>query len=166
MPDNTDIYGFTYPCPGDTVDAADFTLLGSQIDAVLTALDTAQNNAINRYNTGTLFGTPQAVNSGVEATLTTPSYTFPIAGLWLVRGTVPNPGFATINMTRVRIRHNTTDYCGQTQNTEPNLGLEPWAATLLVAAAGDTTQIRYLFNGTGPVNVSGEMTARLLAVRN
>ena len=166
MPANTPIYGFTYQCPGDTVDPADFATLGGQIDAVIAAQDTARNNALNRYNTGPLFGALQAVASGVEATLATPSYTFPVSGLWVVRGTVPNPGFATVNMTRVRIRHNATDYTGQTQNTEPNFGLEPWAATTLVATAGDTVQLRYLFNGAGPVNVFGEMTVRLLALRN
>ena len=166
MPANTPIYGFTYQCPGDTVDAADFALLGGQIDTVLTALDTASNNALNRYNAGPTDGASQAVVSGVEATLATPVYTFPVAGIWVVRATVPNPGFATINMIRVRIRHNATDYCGQTQNTEPNVGLEPWASVALVAAAGDTTQIRYIFNGAGPVNVFGTMTVRLVALRN
>lgn len=166
MPANTPIYGFTYQCPGDTVDPADFALLGGQIDAQITAQDTARNDALNRYNSGTITGAPQAVVTGVEATLATPSYTLPVSGIWIVRGTVPNPGFATVNMTRVRIRHNATDYYGQTQNTEPNAGLEPWAAQVVVGAAGDTVQLRYLFNGAGPVNVFGEMTVRLHTVRN
>lgn len=166
MPQNTPIYGFTYQCPGDVVDAADFTTLGAQIDAVIAAQDTARNDALNRYNSGTIFGASQAVAANTDTTLATPLYTFPVAGIWVVRGSMNNPGFATVNMTRVRIRHNTTDYDGQTQNTEPNIGLEPWAGVPLVVAAGDTCQLRVMYNGVGPVNISGNMTVRMIAFRN
>jgi hypothetical protein len=162
MPRNTPIYGFTYQCPGDIVDAADFALLGGQIDAKMTALDALQVRMLTRRNTN-VDQSAVGVASGVEASLA-PAYVFPVAGIYQVRGIVNNPGFATINMQRVRLRHNVTDYLGQTANTEGNQGaLVPWGATCFVAAAGDTGQLRYLFNGSGPVNINGTFSVRLIA---
>lgn len=162
MPRNTPIYGFTYQCPGDIVDAADFATLGGQIDAVHTALDALQVRMLNRRNTS-VDQSAAGVASGVEVSLA-PAYVFPVAGIWQVRGQVNNPGFATINLLRIRLRHNATDYKGQSSNTEGNQGQAvPWSATCFIAAAGDTGQIRYLYNGVGPVNVNGTFSARLIA---
>lgn len=162
MPDNTPIYGFTYPCPGDTVDDADFALLGAQIDAKNTELDGLQVRMLNRRNTS-VDQSAAGVASGVEVSLA-PAYVFPVAGIWQVRGQVNNPGFATINLLRVRLRHNVLDIPGQSSNTEGDQGSAvPWAATCFVVAAGDTGQIRYLYNGGGPVNVNGTFSARLIA---
>src|SRR5687767_4048199 len=162
MAENTPIYGFTYPCPGEIVSAADFALLGGQIDAKLTALDALQVRMLTRRNTN-VFQSAAGVASGVEASLT-PAYVFPVAGIYQVRGGINNPGFATVNMQRVRLRHNVTDYPGQTANTEGDQGaMVPWAATCFVAAAGDTGQMRYLFNGSGPVNINGTFSVRLIA---
>lgn len=162
MPRNTPIYGFTYQCPGDIVDAADFALLGGQIDTVHTALDALQVRMLNRRNMS-IDQSAAGVASGVEVSLA-PAYVFPVAGIWQVRGQVNNPGFATINLLRLRLRHNVLDIPGQSQNTEGNQGnAVPWAATCFIAAAGDTGQMRYLYNGSGPVNVFGTFSARLIA---
>ena len=165
MPETTPIYGFSYPCAGDVVDPADFATLGGQIDTALDAADADMQYALNRYNV-TLIGAAQGATVNVDVTLTTPTYTAPVAGVWLVRAHVARTTTpTTVNMMRTRLLHSIAPALryGQTANTEGNQSLfKPWAAAPFVATAGSVFSIIFQWNGTGTMNVQGFLSARLL----
>lgn len=164
MPDTTPIYTLPYPCTGEVVDPDDFADLGTAIDTVLDAVDADLNNALNRYNVD-ISGNTQVIPVNVDTTLLTPQYTFPVAGLWLVRAQVVQTSApTTINMMRTRILPSLGLISGQTANTEGNQGLmRPWGAAPIVAPAASTVAILYQWNGTGSQTVQGFLSARLLA---
>lgn len=164
MPDQTPIYDFTYPCPGEVVNEASFSTLTGEIDAVTTTLDTAAFYALNRYNVLPVIGNSELAAVGVT-TLPTPQYVFPADGIWEVYAELTGfgSGETTINGHRVFFLHNATEYHGQTQNTEANTAIPPWAQNVLIVAAGDTLRVRYFWSGTGgPRSVTAMLSARML----
>jgi hypothetical protein len=162
MPANTDIYGFTYPCPGEAVSPATIATLAGQIDTKMADVNTDWFEMLNRRN-ASIQGVTQNIPNGVETVLATPSYTFPVAGVYLVSieafsGTTP----ATINMFRVRPRFNAATLFGVTMNTE-NFILTGGRPTVpMIAAAGDTATVAILYNGTGTMDVSARMAVKML----
>ena len=162
MPANTDIYGFTYPCPGEAVGPAAIALLAGQIDTKMADVNTDWSEMLNRRNT-TVQGVTQNIAAGAETVLATPSYTFPVAGVFLVSiEIVALSSPATINMFRVRPRHVATVRFGVTMNTENFIlsGGRPTVA--MVAAAGDTATVSTIFNGTGTMDVQARMSVKML----
>lgn len=162
MPRNTDIYGFTYPCPGEAVSPAAIALLAGQIDTKMADVDADWFYMLNRYNT-TVQGVTQNIPNGVETVLATPSYVFPVAGVWAVSfNVIEFGGPATLNSFRARPRLNAATMFGYTVNTQ-NFVTSPARPTVpVVAAAGDTMTVACLYNGTGTMDVQGRMAAKLL----
>jgi hypothetical protein len=156
MPANTDIFGFTYPCPGEAVGPASFALLAGQIDTKASELNTDWFEMLNRRNSGDLFSAAvTVVTNSVETQLTTPTYTFPVAGVYLVSAEVYSMSApATINMFRARF--------GVTMNTENFVTSGGRPVVPMVAAAGDVASITVFYNGSGTMNVQGRLAAKLI----
>lgn len=164
MPQSTPIYGFTYPCPGELVTPASIALMAGQIDTKMADVDTDWVDMLRRRNSGPTVGTTQNIAAGAETALTTPTYTFPVAGIYIVRAsafqlTLP----ATRNMFRARLRINgVVRGFGTTMNTENGIGDSPHPNVPMVAAAGDVASITCIFNGTGTLDVQGHISAKLV----
>lgn len=163
MPDTTDIYAFRYPCVGEPVTAADISLLAGQIDTVAAALNSDWFEMLNRRNPPDTFGTTQNILAGADTVLTSPTYTFPVAGVYIVSASVFSLSApATINSYRARLRINATARFGVTMNTENFITSSPNPTVPMVAAAGDVASITVLYQGTGNMNVQGRINAKLL----
>lgn len=164
MPDSTPIYGFTYPCPGEVVSAADFTLLANQIDAKLTDVNNDLNAALLRRNIQVTPPGTQVIPAGVETTLTIPgmTYVIPEAGVWVIRVAVFPQTFPTVQMMRARIFQNGVLRSGFTHNTEADVTNPPIPFGPVVAAVGDTITTRFLYSGAGTMTVSAVFSAKLI----
>lgn len=162
MPELTDIYGFSYPCPGEPAGAPQFTLLAGQIDTKLSDVNTDWSEMLNRRN-NTIPGVTQNIAAGAETVLTAPTYTFPVAGIFVVSTEIfafSSP--ATINMFRVRLRINATPRFGVTMNTENGILSGGRPTVPMVAAAGDVASVTTIFNGTGTMDVQARMAVKML----
>ena len=162
MPKNTDIYGFTYPCPGDLVDAAAFALLAGQIDTKLKDVDNDWLAALNRRNND-FGGAVQNIATGVDTVLTTPQYTVAESGVYLVSALVINNTTpATWNSFRARLRINATARFGITQRIKNLSQFLPEPAVPLVAVAGDVFSITVLYSGVATMDVQGFIAIKQL----
>lgn len=165
MPASTDIYGFTYPCPGDLITATSFATLANQIDTKLLDLQADYTLGLNRYSTYTTAAASQSIPAGAETTLTSAgtSYTIPMAGIWVIEAEViPTSSPATITVERVRIFQNATPRFGFTQNTEGNNTRTVVASGPIVAALADVITIRFTHTGSVNVTVDANISAKML----
>lgn len=164
MPESTPIYGFTYPCPDETVSSASFTILANQIDAKLADVNNDLTLALNRPNVDQSDNsTTQNIAAGVDTVLTLPSstYTISTAGVWMVRAQVHTFGLPTVNMMRGRIRQNGVVRYSYTTNTEGNNPGPTFPLGPIVAAVGDVITLQFLFNGAGTMDVFASLTAKM-----
>jgi hypothetical protein len=162
MPANTDIYGFTYPCPGEAAGAPQFATLAGQIDTKMADVNADWFEMLNRRNS-TIQGVTQNIPQGVDTVLLTPTYTFPVAGVYVVStdvGSLTIP--ATINSVRARLRINAVSRFGVTVNTENFVVVPPRPTVPMVAAAGDVASITVFYSGTGTMDVQGRMAVKML----
>lgn len=162
MPANTPTYGFTYPCPGDTVDATDFQLLATQFEAAFTVVDQDYDLALNRYNVD-LSGVTQNIAAGVATVITTPQYTVPVDGVYLVSAVFsPQTSPATFNALRVRVQQAAVSRFGFTINTELNTGRTYATSGPVVATAGQVIRTEALFSGALTLDVLVNLTVRMV----
>lgn len=167
MPKNTDLYGFTYPCPGDLIDPASFKTLADQIDAKMAQLNADWSDGLNRRNIDIGSATQAGIAAGVDTviTATDSQYTLPVAGIWFfsIQGTPF--GWTTINMVRLRVRQNGTLRFSHSANTENNNQYLPHPRGPIIGAAGDVISTAAFFSGTGTISmsivISGKLVARL-----
>jgi hypothetical protein len=164
MPKSTDVYGFTYPCPGETIDPAAFQTLAGQIDTKLADVNTDWTTALNRRNYDLFSAQQSGIASGVDTVITAADsqYTIPVAGIWLFSIQATHFGWATINVARLRVRQNGTLRFSQTQNCENNSQQLPHPKGPMVAAAGDVMSTAFFFTGTGTATVQLQISAKLL----
>jgi hypothetical protein len=164
MPKNTDIYGFTYPCPGDTIDPLAFKTLAEQIDTKMFDVNADWTTALNRRNYDLFSAQQSGIASGVDTviTATDSQYTIPVAGIWLFSIQATHFGWATINVARIRVRQNGTLRCAQAVNCENNSQQLPHARGPMVAAAGDVMSTAFFFTGTGTAAVQVQISAKLI----
>lgn len=165
MPENTPIYGFTFPCPGDLITAGSFTTLANQIDTKLVDVNNDLTFALNRPNVDqTETSVVQTIAAGVDTVLTVPSslYTIPMAGVWIVRAMINTFSAATVNMMRGRIRQNGVVRYSYTTNTEGNNTGPVFPVGPIVAAAGDAISLQFLFNGAGTMDVFATLSAKMI----
>lgn len=164
MPESTPIYGFTYPCPGEVVSAASFTVLANQIDAKLVDVNNDLTAALNRRNFYVNGSGTQAIPAGADTVLTIPgmTYVIPEAGVWIVRAAVFAQSSPATNMMRTRVRQNGVVRFAFTQNTEGGTLVPPIAFGPMVAAVGDTVTVAFLYNGLGTMDVSGNLSAKMI----
>lgn len=164
MPAPTPIYGFTYPCSGDTIDPAVFKTLADQIDAKLADVDADWSTALNRRNYDLFSGSQAAIASGVDTviTATDSQYTMPVAGIWHYSIQAIHSGWATINIARLRVRQNGVVKFSNAVNCENNTQQLPHPKGVMLAAAGDVMSTAFFFTGTGTATVSLNISAKLL----
>lgn len=152
MPANTPIYGFTYPCPGDVVDATAFSTLATQIDTKLASVQLDNNYAIGRYVVSDNILDQAGVVSAVETPLTNPgaAYVVPADGIYTVTARFRVTA-TTVNMVRLRVRRAGVAVFGRTLNSDAALATSQMCivtgAVLMVA--GGTIDMSVLFVGTG-----------------
>lgn len=157
MPANTPIYGFTYPCNGDLVDAADFALLANQINTRLTSIQTEQNFATGRYASVANAGPQAAIAPTVETALTNVGaiYTVLADGIYQVSASWQISGTTTLDSYRLRVRRNVTPLFGLSTNNNGGGTSHPWQnqTGLVSAVAGDTINTTVIWFGTGTATV-------------
>lgn len=149
MPDMTPIYGFMYPCPGETVDATDFQTLANQIDAAFAVVEQDYDLALNRYNSD-VTGPNQVFPAGVDTVVTTPQYTLPLDGVYVVgyAFTIVTPP-ATISSTRITVQQNGVAQFAERINNETDIPMPFSVSGAIVGAAGDVIRASFLYTGTG-----------------
>jgi hypothetical protein len=165
MPASTPIYGFTYPCPGDTISSATFTTLANQIDAKLLDLSSTATLALNRPNIELDDPGVQTVTAGVDTvlTLSDSTYVIPMAGVWVFWVEVaPASSPPTITMVRARVRQNGVVRYGMNLDTEANNTITVRTTGVLVAASGDVVSTQYLYTGSGTMDVQTKFSAKMI----
>jgi hypothetical protein len=165
MPGQTPIYGFTYPCPDETVNASSFATLANQIDTKLSDVNNDLSAALLRRNASPFTTGTQVIPAGVDTVLTMVglTYVIPAAGVWIARaGVFSQVGAPTVNMMRTRVRQNGVQRFGFTHNTEGNVELPPIAFGPVIAAAGDTISVTFLYDGTGTMTVSADLDLKMI----
>lgn len=165
MPENTPIYGFTYPCPGDTVDATDFATLANQIDARLLSMRDDEEWALGRYSVQqTMTPNQGGLVQGVETALVNAgsTYVIPADGVYIANATTQVTSTTSVDSARLRLRRNGVSIPGRTYNNAN----APFATNTFdfdipsnpfVAVAGDTISAAVLWFGVG----TGTATLRL-----
>jgi len=165
MPASTPIYGFTYPCQGETISPAAFSTLANQIDVKLAEVEADRFLALNRYNSD-LSGFPsEVVPNGVDTTLTSPAstYTLPMAGVYIFDVTAdPTSTPATVNMLQASVYQNGVFRFAMTKNTEGNSAVDSTPSGPIVGAAGDVITTRFFYSGSGTMNVRSTMSVKML----
>jgi len=165
MPDATPIYGFPYPCPGETISPSAFSGLALAIDAKLLDVNNDLTFALNRPNFDNDFSSTQVITAGVDTVLTTTdsTYTISVAGVWvfwMALSVTVNP--ATITSQRLRVRQNGTVRFGYTQDNEGNNTLQNYAVGPIIAAAGDVITGQFLYTGTGTMTIQTKISGKLV----
>lgn len=164
MPESTPIYGFTYPCPDETITSAAFNTLANQIDTKLNDVNNDLILALNRPNVDQGGSAVlQTIAAGVDTVLTIPEATYTILtpGVWMVRAVINTFNLPTVNMMRGRIRQNGVVRYSYTTNTEGNNPGPVIPLGPIVAAAGDVISLQFLFNGAGTMDVFATLTAKM-----
>lgn len=165
MPESTPIYGFTYPCPDETITSTSFTTLANQIDTKLLDVNNDLVAALERRNVQPNIAGPQTIAAGVETVLTLAgmTYVIPQSGIWIVKSIVNAASTpATVNSMRARILQNAVVRLGFTHNTELNVTNSPIPAGPIVATAGDTITTSFLYDGVGTMDVNASFSAKLI----
>lgn len=151
MPSTTPIFGFPFPCPGETVGPMAFLNLANAIDTKLLQLADDETAALNRPNARRSSASNTATNSVLNVTTgADSSFTIPAAGVWIVNAFVPRlQGLGVANEIRLRVRQNTTPRYGVTKNLTTSLTFQN-ARTQgpLVCAVGDTIDTDFFYTGT------------------
>lgn len=168
MPENTPIYGFTYPCPGDTVDATDFATLANQIDAQLLSMQDDEEYALGRYSTIQTMSPNQAgLAQGVETVLVNAgsTYVIPADGVYIANGGTTLTATTNIDSGRLRLRLNGNPIPGRTYNNAPADATTQFftvPCAPFVAATGDTISAAVLWFGVGTVTAVFTLHVRMI----
>jgi hypothetical protein len=165
MPATTPVYGFPYPCPGETITPGSFQNLANAIDAKLLDLNADMVFALNRPNVDLFFATTQNIPPGVVTTLTSldSTYTITTAGVWVVALDVSNSaGPTTVTYQRAQVLQNAVARFGFTQDSENNVPVSCRPIGVIVAAAGDVITGTFLWTGTGTYTVITKISAKLI----
>lgn len=153
MPANTPIYGFTYPCVGETIDPADFSLLATQIDTKLASLASDEDWALGRYAVRLTPPSQGAIVAGAETQIVAAGsqYTILADGVYVASF----EGFlsaTTVDAFRIRLRRNANVFFGRSISVDPALassGSIEASSIPFVAVVGDVISATVLFAGTG-----------------
>lgn len=170
MPENTPIYGFTYPCPGDPVDATSFATLANQIDTQLLALQDDEEWSLGRYSIQQTMTPNQAgLVSGVETALVNAgsTYVIPADGVYIASAATQGFAATSIDSMRIRLRLNGAAIPGRSYN---NAGAPFIDQTQVfdipgvpfVAATGDTISAAVLWFGVGTMSVFMRLDVRMI----
>lgn len=165
MPTTTPIYGFPYPCPGETVNPSSFLHLANAIDAKLNELAADERAALNRPNARRQSAVNTATNSVLQVTIGAgSSFVIPQAGVWLASASLVNVGGAGVaNEVRLRVRQNTTVRYGVTKNSFFSISsLVTSCFGPLVCAAGDTIDTDLFYTGTLTITYSVIMDLKMI----
>ena len=165
MPDSTPIYGFQYPCPGETVSPSSFLDLATAIDAKLNELVADETAALNRPNGRRQSVVNTATNSVLSVTVGAgSSFTIPAAGVWIVTAFLPAiGGLGVTNELRLRVRQNTTPRFGVTRNSTTFITFHNTICIgALVCAVGDTIDSDFFYTGTLTVTYSVILNLKMI----
>jgi hypothetical protein len=173
MPENTPIYGFTYPCPFDTVDATDFATLANQIDAQLLSMQDDEEWALGRYSViQTMTPSQPGLVQGVETALVNAgsTYVIPADGVYIATGIAQVAATTSVDSARLRLRLNAVSIPGRTYNNAnapfvTNTFTFDTPSAPFVAVTGDTISAAILWFGVGTGTAFFQLHVRML-VRN
>jgi hypothetical protein len=170
MPENTPIYGFTYPCPGDPIDAASFATLANQIDTRLLSMQSDEQWTLGRYSVQlTMTPAQGAIVQGVETALTNAdsTYVVPADGVYIATGIAQVNSTITVDSARLRLRLNAVSIPGRTYNNAnapfpANTYTFDVPSAPFVAVAGDTISAAVLWFGAGVGTAFFQLHVRML----
>lgn len=167
MPENTPVFGFTYPCPGDPVDAASFATLANQIDAQLQVMQGDEDWALGLYSAQQIMSPSQSgIVAGVDTTLSNAgsTYVLPASGVWIFNIENVVTGFTTLDSFRLRLRQAGTELPGRTYNNETAYTVPgPMPVTTMIhGQGGELIDVRFTFWGTGTATTSLKLEARMV----
>jgi hypothetical protein len=181
---STPVYGITYPCSGDTIDAGVFQTFSDTLDAALETVRAELAQATNRpsaqiYQGGTV-PIPIAVATDVTATFTTEVFdnddmanlavnndrlTIQTGGVYWVSMTVQVSDFTTLTSVSAILQRNGVDFFRH-KSRALSISADAFASFAMPADldVGDTLIARARWTGTGgPGNIYiRRLTASLL----
>lgn len=158
MPENTPIYGFTYPCNSDPITFASFATLANQIDAQAASVQLDNLYATGRYSSRTSAAAQAGVAAGVETALVNAgsTYVVPADGVYWVAAEARLTGAGNITSARLRVRRNAVAQFGRTINlvSAQTQTQESPVVGAMTAVTGDTISLAMLYFGVGPATVT------------
>jgi hypothetical protein len=167
MPANTPIYGFTYPCESDAINASAFSTLANQIDAKLLDIAADRDFAIGRYNVQQDMSPNQGgIASGVATPLTNAGSTYvaPVSGIYVVDG-YTSVTATTVTYARIQIRVAAAAKFARSVNNEtgsPLSGTWSFPGGAVIVTAGQTIDTVITFTGTGTGTATLHLNVRLI----
>lgn len=170
MPENTPIYGFTYPCPGDTIDAAAFATLANQVDTQLLALQDDEEWSLGRYSVSQVMTPNQAgLAQGVETVLVNAlsTYVIPADGVYIANALFLVAATTSLDSARGRLRLNGNPIPGRTYNNASSPFSNQTQAFSIpgnpfVAVTGDTISAAVLWFGVGTATAILRLDVRMI----
>lgn len=170
MPENTPIYGFTYPCPGDTINATSFSTLANQIDARFLSMQDDEEWALGRYSVDQQMTPNQAgLAQGVETVLVNAgsTYVIPADGVYIANAVTQVTATTSVSSARLRLRLNGNAIPGRTyNNANAPFVTNTFSFTIpsnpFVAATGDTISAAVLWFGVGTATVFLLLQVRMI----
>lgn len=165
MPRNTPIYGFTYPCEDEGINASAFSTLANQIDTKLNDVKADADLAVGRYNSIQAMSPDQGgIASGVMTQLTNAgaAFTAPAAGVYV--GTYAVFATATtIDYMRLDVFQNVVTFrYGRSYNAPGGADQMIVPGATVIMAAGDTLNPFFSFVGTGTATVQLRLDVRMI----
>lgn len=157
MPENTPIFGFTYPCPGDPIDPAAFATLANQVDAQLLSIQDDEEWTLGRYSVQQQMTPNQGgMAQGVETVLVNAgsTYVIPADGVYIAHAEYQVTSTVSVDSARLRLRLNGNAIPGRTyNNANAPFATNTFTSTIpsnpFVAATGDTISAAVLWFGVG-----------------
>lgn len=167
MPQTTPIYGFPFPCPGETITAAAFTNLANAIDTKLLDLRTQESSALHRPRAEqSRLGFNVVVATDTTITGAGSTYVIPADGIYIVSVTyVIDSGFSPgASGGRAIIRQNGTNRFASVLHAPASGGSPKQTLSCpIIGITGDSITVVVRFEGTsGNLNFDMYLTARMI----
>lgn len=170
MPENTPIYGFTYPCPGDPINATTFATLANQIDAQLLVLQDDEEWALGRYSVSQTMSPNQAgLVQGVETALSNANstYVIPADGVYIANAATQGIATTSVDSMRLRLRLNGVPIPGRSYNNAASpfpdsTQVFDIPSNPFVAVTGDTISAAVLWFGVGTLTAFLRLDVRMI----
>lgn len=176
MPDITPVYGITFPCVGEAINAATFTSFATTMEAALATVAAVGLQALHppsvgaRVNQAVTVATPTDCtcvekywdNASIAAVAST-AFTAPVTGMYQLAASVGAVGFTTMTSLKLALTVNTVEqlvfkYPAST-GASP-VSVNPHGLLRLVAA--DQVRARLTWTGTGgPITANGAVSITL-----
>jgi len=180
MPESTPIYGITYPCATDVIDAAAFQTFANDVDSAIATVNAVSTDALNRpaariinfgmqalvngASTAAIYDTEVFDNDGMaNLGVSNDRLTVQTAGTYLVMGNTRIDGAPIQSASVGLFKNGTINYRAKEGDATGFLQILVGIAGVFDAVPGDFFQAFLIYRGGGAGNATfTELSARMV----